>query len=431
MKSSYPHVLVVSNNCFSKIDSNGRTVSNFFKGWPKEALAQFYIQEKFPDFSICNNYFCVTDRNAVKAIFCKTKGQRVTVAKENYCFVKKSKSNFKTFFKKNALSMIIRNLVWNIGAWKNDEYKHWLDSFCPDLILFQVGDSAFLYKIVMSIANSRHIPVVVYNSEAYYFKDKYDYFISKGISHLIYPLFIHQLRVGFRLLQRMVVYNIYSCKELKERYDLEFNTPSMVLYTSTDVFPENDVANNTTIKVSYLGNLGVGRHEPLIDIANALQEISCNIKLNVFGKTPNAKVKEKLVNNRGICYNGIVSYENAIQIMKESDILVHVENFSNFYREDLKYAFSTKIADSLAIGKCFLLYAPKEFACSKYVFDNKVGYLVSDQCLLYPTLKMLIASSEKRMKYTESALKIVKKNHNSEKNAKTIYNIIKSVVAGN
>ena len=63
----YPKVLVISNNCFSKTDSNGRTLAGFFYDYPKDKLAQFYIQNATPDFEVCNNYFRVTDSEALSS----------------------------------------------------------------------------------------------------------------------------------------------------------------------------------------------------------------------------------------------------------------------------------------------------------------------------------------------------------------------------
>ncbi|MEG2402761.1 MAG: hypothetical protein RSB34_07500, partial [Muribaculaceae bacterium] len=63
----YPRTLVISNNSFSLTNSNGRTLGNFFIGWPKESLAQFCISSDGPNYDICNNYYCITDKEALKA----------------------------------------------------------------------------------------------------------------------------------------------------------------------------------------------------------------------------------------------------------------------------------------------------------------------------------------------------------------------------
>ena len=113
LNTKYPRILVISNNCFSKTDSNGRTLGNFFMGWPKERLAQFYIQNAYPDLDVCENYFRVTDSQALKSIFGKKRGGRVKKSDAVSDTVSNSAvSTNKT--KRNALTMILRNIVWKI-----------------------------------------------------------------------------------------------------------------------------------------------------------------------------------------------------------------------------------------------------------------------------------------------------------------------------
>lgn len=53
----YKRVLVISNNCFSQSNSNGRTLGNLFHGWPKENLAQMCVIAQDPNWELCDNYF--------------------------------------------------------------------------------------------------------------------------------------------------------------------------------------------------------------------------------------------------------------------------------------------------------------------------------------------------------------------------------------
>ena len=63
-----PKILIISNAAFSKTDSNGRTLENYFGGYDKSRLAQFFVYG-VPDFDICENYYKVADRDALKSLF--------------------------------------------------------------------------------------------------------------------------------------------------------------------------------------------------------------------------------------------------------------------------------------------------------------------------------------------------------------------------
>lgn len=416
-----PNVLIISNNCFSQTDSNGRTLQSFFGGWPEEKLAQFYIQNSAPDFSVCQNFFRVTDGQALRAFLGKGSGGGI-VTEEAARSAQSSAGSGKKH-QRTALTMLLRELVWNSRRWYSAEFQAWLDAFNPQVVLLQAGDCAFMFHIAEHIARQYRVPLVIYNSEAYYFK-KFDYFQGKGLSHWCYPLFRWQFCRQFRKTLRQAATSIYICDLLREDYDRAFDLPSEVIYTASAMQAAEKSTSTPDFTVSYLGNLGVGRHEPLVEIANALQELSPDLYLDIYGKLPNETVKTAFEGCPGIRYKGFVSYEQVAEIMCSSDLLVHGENFSGFYREDLKYAFSTKIADSLACGTCFLLYAPEEMACTRYLTENQAAWTASCSEDLKKTLRLLAECPKERTRYLKNAAALAEKNHRAEQNARRFQDIL-------
>lgn len=318
----------------------------------KESLAQFYIYNEVPDSPVCDNYFRVTDTEALKAFY---KGTKVGRTVKNEVVIDKIEGNdlllskvYKRHRRKTSFNYIARNFIWDSNRWKSQKFIDWIDEFKPDILLLQIGDFSFMFKISMTIAKERNIPIVLYNSEDYYFKNK------QSFSPLYY-LYRSQYVWQFETLMSYASHTIYICDKLQDTYNRQFNHESTVLMTATNMVPLlQDKKDNDPFVVSYLGNLGLGRHESLIDIAKTLQEIDPNLYLDVYGKIPTEYVKSAFENCTGIRYKGLVSYQEVIQIMQKSDLLVHAENFSEFSKRDLKHAFSTKIADCLASGTCFL-----------------------------------------------------------------------------
>lgn len=71
----YPRVLVIAHNPFSDTQNNGKTLSAFFNGWPKDKLAQIYLTPDKPDYTVCENFFRITDLEVLKS-FLKKKQMR-------------------------------------------------------------------------------------------------------------------------------------------------------------------------------------------------------------------------------------------------------------------------------------------------------------------------------------------------------------------
>jgi hypothetical protein len=423
----YPRVLIISHNCLSTSGSNGRTLANFFDGWPTEKLAQFYIYNEIPDSTVCNNYFRVLDTEALGAFIKGEKVGRKVNPTSNVVNNNKEKSMnnlYQKYRKRNSINYIARNLIWNSNRWKCDNFTQWLDNFQPELIVLQVGDYEFMYKIALDIAKGRNIPLVLYNSEDYYFKDR------KYLSPL-YHFYRYRYKKRFERVISYASHSIYNSDMLQETYNKRFVHPSTVIMTSTNIVPLQNKKKNATPIVSYLGNLGVGRHEPLIEIANALQQIDTEFLLDIYGELPNKEVKIAFENCLGVRYKGLVPYEEVVQVMHNSDLLVHIENFSEFYKWDLKHAFSTKIADSLGSGTCLFMYGPRGLACTQYLLQTNAACVVTEQSKLKSQLSKLLADESLRSSYKSKALKTIGELHDVQSNKEKFHGLLCKIMREN
>lgn len=179
------------------------------------------------------------------------------------------------------------------------------------------------------------------------------------------------------------------------------------------------------IKISYLGGLGHGRDLAIIDVGDVLTNIDDNLHIDVYGPADKDVVK-RLSNAKGVSYHGKVSYDKVIDIINESDVLFHVEPISEDYNH-LKYGFSGKIADSVSSGKCFVLYAPKELACSKYIIETGAGWFADNKAKLKEVILNIMNNTKERNAVLEKAKVVAEQNHSFEGNARKFQNILLNV----
>ena len=419
MQCKLPRVLVIGNNCFSDSDSNGRTLGNFFKGWDSDLLAQFYLQAAEPDSTYCKNFFRVTDKECLACF--KNASSAGGIVKE----LEKIQNGQKaTIPRRNALTMLARDFIWRYGQWRSKGFDEWVDAFNPEIVLLQGGDFPYMFDLAVDVATKHNIPSSIFNTEGYYFKN-FDYFRGEGLAHMVYPVFHRRLKKSMNRAYGLSSCNFFSNEELKKDYKKHLGVDGHVLYTASDMAPvpvkDRDVSS---FVVSYCGNLGNGRHEGLIQIAAVLQDISPSLRLDVYGRAPNADIEKKLEEATGMAFHGFVSYQEVQNVICNSDLLVHVESFDPFYVEDLRYGFSTKIADYISSGVCFLLYAPDSLSCSKYVKKNQVAYCVNSTMKLKEVLSELYSDPSARLAYRASALSTACRNHSFERNAVAFRNIL-------
>lgn len=426
MKQEQPRILVISHNCFSEVTANGRTLSSFFRLWDKDKVAQLYINDEYPESNICNTFFRITDKEILKSIFSFSKEAGFIIEnkldREITSLNLQNKDNtiykFKILkYKFPSIIYLLRNLLWKTNKWDHNNLNNWINEFKPDLILLQPGDYSFLYKIARVLSKRKNVPLVVYNSEDYFLKDKFS----------VSPFFILQ-RYFFKQ-EVLKTYNfsklvIYSNDLLEKNLHKYFNTKSDVILTSSEIKPTkiNKIDNN--IKIVYAGNLGHDRWKSLVSIGETIKKINDKLEIEVYSGFLPDKALKYFTPKNGINYKGAVSYNKVVQIINESDIVIHVEGFSNFTKLDIKHGFSTKIADLLSSGKCFFMYGPKGIACVDYLINNQAAWVATNDDELIETLDKILNNKNERFKYIQKANELVEERHDLNKNCQIFQNLI-------
>ena len=224
------NVLVISNNCFSLSNSNGRTLGNLFVGWPKSQLAQFCVIAQDPNWDICDNYYCLEDKSVLKSFFrCRNAvGRRLYKQESTNISSDTVRANVgrKTLYK-----VVVRELIWSRKRWYSKQFQQWLDDFNPDQLVFQLGDSIFMFNIALDIATSRNIPLIIYNTEGYYFFPRNWHQKSLG-DDLLFKLYRRVYRKRVEAMMQVASHCIHLNDKLKDDYDKAFNVQSSVIYNS-------------------------------------------------------------------------------------------------------------------------------------------------------------------------------------------------------
>lgn len=415
--NSLPKILIIENECLSHSSSNGRTLANLLVGWPKECLAQFCISMRDPNYEICDNYYCVTDYDALYAAILRKKitGGKSAIA-ENMMAGKP--------IEKTPFTMVVRNAVWNTDAWLQRSFYTWVDEFNPDMILLMNGDSYFMHRLALNLAKKYNLPMVIFNCEAYYFFDRV--IGDKGLlPNLFQWIFIKKYRRYFEQTIGYAAYSVYLNELLERDYTNVFHKPCTTLYTGSEVLFEPKYEISERPRFSYLGNFSFDRHKPLIEIAKALQSVSSDYKLDVYGNLEGFdEAKDAFDSCNAINYCGVVSYEEVIEVIHESDIVFHTECFDKNISYAIYYGFSTKIADSVSSGTNFFVYAPGNLAFMQYLTKKECAWCVDDSCKLEATLSRLLTDKVERMRILNNARLVAESNHNAFKNSERFKDIL-------
>lgn len=410
-------LFIVSNEGLSKQSSNGRTLLNLLTGYPPALLAQFSIHG-IPDETVCDNYFQISDNDALD-IFLHRKTKNKTKSKTQNTSVHKSPH-------RNCRNMVLRDIVWRSFKWWNKDFDKFIEDFDPEVVLLQASDCPFMYAIAIKISKEQNIPLIMYNSESYVLKKRI-YSAAKLYSPWNYIL-LKRLRRQYSQFMEECSFCVYITEYLEKAYQAVYHHPqkSISLYTSYNSLNTPQDIQNEQFTISYCGNLGVGRSECIKEVSEIMYKLDKNSNLIICGKFPSVEQQEDICTNPIVDYRGFVAYEETQNIINSSTMVFHCENADRL--ENLRYAFSTKIADLLASGKPFIVYASHEYPFVEYLERNKAAHIAGNQNELEAILSECMTDKTFMNSKIENALLLAESNHNISKNAQAFHNIINAVV---
>ena len=408
---NYPRVLVISNNSFSLSNSNGRTLGLLFKGWPKGKLAQFCITTDGPDWDICDNYFCASDKSVFKSLLTLRPVRRNDLKSYG-----STKRNSIKRHKRTAILSFARHIVWSFKGWRKGDFYKWVEEFSPDIILLQCGDTAFPHDLARSLARKYKAKLVLFNTEGVYFlKSK---FLYDGFCDFIFfPLYRSIFKKSYSKAMAVTSYSFYLNELIKKDNDVSFGVRGTVIYNTSSIKTEpvqSDATQHQPV-ISYFGNMGHNRSKVLVEVAEVIKELNCGIVFDVYGKGYIDAVR-RLEGCKDMNYHGFIPYEEIVGVIQHSDIVLHVESQDPDVVESIKYGFTTKIADCLSCGKPFLLYAPKEIACSQYLMANDCAWYADSRESLKEAILSILNDDETRGRKLAKAKEIATKNHSISAN---------------
>ena len=426
-----PRLMVFAHSGFSDSDANGITMKNLLSAFPAEEKAEFFQDVQQPDFSAAHRYFRVTDTQMVKAFLGKKSRHIFNYDSSEIAASSQKKpggnpKKIPVWLKKQKYNFTLkwlREQLWGISPWGHRALKKWMDEFDPQAVVYMVGESVYLDKLVLKTCRRYQIPLVLYNGEAFRIIDLKT---RKGLERAYYRR-VEKLYAKLNAAASLVLYN---CEMLREDYETKYPRcgASAVAYNSA-ACDHGAYCPGEDVKITYFGNLGVGRSDTLLDVAAVLSRIDPKLRLDIYGNAlPEAE--ENFRNTPNIRYHGFVDAKTLHGIVEQSDILLHVESFDSQIIPKLKYAFSTKIAQCLCAGRCFVSFAPTGTASSRYLQDAQGALLISHEQELEAWLEKLVKDPALRQEFARKSAQTGLDNHKMETTAARVRGQIEGLLHG-
>lgn len=434
MEDRLPKVLVVSINAW--VDNTGiNTLINFFKNWTPDEVAQIYTRSAMPNTSVCNEFFQISENAVIKSIFKKNvkTGQVVYNTKTGFTSDDAIAEQKKySFFRKHSLGVfeLMREFAWKLGKWKSKELDDFLDHCNADILFIPIYGYLYMGNLQNYIINRLNKPVVTYIADDVYF-----YRQRKGdISFYIHRFF--QRRAVRKIMEHNNKLMVIAPK-LKEVFDKEFNTDSLILTKGID-YSEREFQThnlNNPIRIVYTGKTNIGRWTSLAMLGRAIEQINKDGKifeLLIYTKDELTDKVSRALNITGASkVMGGISLDEVMKVQQEADIVVFAESLSMKYRDVAWLSFSTKLTDYMANGKCIFAIGAQDIAPIEYLRNEDCAVTASSKQEIYDKLKELANDTALINKYAKKAFECGRKNHDNVKLSKVFKTALIGLYEGN
>lgn len=402
-------ILILSNSPLSYATSNGRTMLNMLLNFKKDEILNIFINGN--DLALDKaNFYKINEKRLIKNQ--KPFGKYIRANENNQTFQKAKK---KTVFK-----CLIRSFLWHKKSLIKEIFCV-VNEYKPDRIIVQCGDSDFLIDIACLLSKKLNAKLIAYNSEDYIFKN-WNYIEKKERKSLFFSLFLRKLRRSYDILYNSAKSFVYLTDCLFEEYLEAYpNHNGHVIYNSSFIKSYGEYCKDGPIV--YSGNLGVGRAEELIILSDIIYKIFGK-KLTICSLTNDTQIIDRILKSDYIDFLGKLDYQENLNLLMKSSLIVHVESLDKYYKKDTRNAFSTKIADSLSLGLPFFVLAPSTSATFNYISKYSCAFISTDYKNAKTELLKIYNDETYLMSKINKAKKVAFLNHDSTTNSNKFYRII-------
>jgi len=385
----YPRVLIFGQP-FNNFSGGGITLTNLFKGWPRDRIAVTYLGHGLVSVTtdVCDIYYQLGGKEH------KWRFPFSLIQKKFESGLKSidQKSEMPSGLNKRGLRFIVVNkffypaLEW-FGLYHyvskielSEDFKRWLSEYNPEVLYIQVATRETLL-FARDLSDYLGVPSAIHNM------DDWPSTISRR--GLLRNYWRKKIDLEFRsLLDRMDLFLSISdamSSEYKKRYRKEFkpfhNPIDTKKFSGLD---KKGFAEDNVLRILYIGRIGMANKESLYFFSKAVSSWTSErpgICLDIYTPDLDSPDSKLIRNLNNVRLSLPVKHEDVPALLAGYDLLLLPLDFNQTGLSYAQFSIPTKASEYLMSGTPILVFAPAETAISKFCAENDCAY-----CLTSPEM---------------------------------------------
>jgi hypothetical protein len=385
-----PRTLVISGYGFGQNSGGPITLSNLFYGWHKDALAIICSDPNGSDASITPNTYHATRSIRIPGIGLR---YELRTRSELYRDINAMGSCLVMHGPKHRLRQVLGEFVRRlgvIGIFESFPIKADMDRFIrhfnPEVIYTHPGNIAFA-SLALEVHRKYRIPIVVHIMDDLpnvLFQEGY---LSGFCKRRMYDLLFQLCQAAFICMG----ISRTMCQEYSEKFGKDFlcfHNPVNPVFLKRNSGCSRTMGKGNVLRISYVGRVGWGVSESLLDICKAVDQLNSEGMHVIFDIYVNDLSLLGPLFPRIPGEHGIINFREApkdpegiADVLQDSSILVLPVDFDEKSIAAIRLSMPTKIPAYLASGKPVLLYGPTEVGFVRDAMEGKWALVVNRRSL--------------------------------------------------
>jgi glycosyltransferase involved in cell wall biosynthesis len=416
-----PRVLLLTSSAFNTYSGGGITLSNLFRGWPRDRLAVVHNDPLPPDTEPCARYYLLREEELgwqwpLRAWARKRSSPPSSGVVEASSTASPPARRRGRRGLQRALTLITSEGGLQDRAGLTPELRTWVADFAPQVIYTFLGSLGFV-RLARALADDSGAALVVHMMD--------DWPSTRYRGGLLGPwlraTLDRDLREVFARATVRLGIGADMCAEYGRRYGREFAPFHNVLELDAwRPHVRRDWRVSSPLQVLYAGSiLEYAQRDALLDVARAVGELRAEgVDVTLQLQTPFGRADAQRGHFEtlpGVVWGEAPDEATIAARLASADVLLLPVNFDARTVDYVRLSFPTKLPAYLLSGTPVLAYGPEAVAQIRLARDEGWGQVVGrrDSGALKQALRDLASDADRRERLGRRAQEVAARDHDA------------------
>ncbi len=405
-----PRVLVVTSNNFNLRGGGGITLTNLFRGWPPDRIANVHEDSTPEDRSVCANFFRLTGEEVRWSWPWSMFESRLSGRhrSEGTTAIAHGALPRKTFKRRIVSDGLPRRVTISPAL------ERWIDAFRPELAYGFLGSIAQI-RLMRAIADRWRLPIAVHIMD--------DWPAGLYRDGLLAPVLRRVMLSEFRAILARTTVKLAICEPMAREYERRYGGAFEVFHNALQMEKWRQVARRDwhagrRADIRYIGSiLAEAQRDAIRDVVEAVATMRAagrQVRVSVFSPEDQARALRDWGHPDDVlAIRAAPQPELVPRLMAEADVNLLPFNFDDASARYLRFSMPTKIPAYMISGTPILVYGPRQLAAVEYAIAHRWAHVVTDRGpeQLIPHLERLIDDEAYRRELAERAQRRAEEAH--------------------